>query len=145
MDVTPANGLKVAQSFLGSSATQGTGMFITAHTKARPHPKQRHLCHVIDNFGSSCKVTVSNLGPQTGCPELKCNLLGCFKQWFGRPQSSSWTSLIFLLATSSTPAVGPQYCLSGECRLLLNKKCVKLCAMPRLGMYGGVQPLPQSI
>jgi len=101
------------------------------------------MCHVIDSFGSSCKVKVSNLGPQTGCPELLCNFLGCLKQLFGRPLFSSWTSLIFFLATASTPAVGPQDCLSSDYRLLLNRKYVKLRAVPRLGMCGGVQSLPQ--
>jgi hypothetical protein len=62
-----------------------------------------------------------------------------------RPQFSSWTSLIFFLATACTPAVGPQNCLSSEYRLLLNRKYVKLRVVPRLGMCGGVQPLSQCV
>lgn len=119
MDVTPAR--QLTQSSAAVLRKFGHPRNRDVHYRTHnPPQKTRHLCHVIDKFGSSCKVTVSNLGPQTGCPELKCNLLGCLVQWFERPQFSSWTSMIFFLATASTPAVGPQNCLSSDCRLLLN-------------------------
>jgi len=86
-------------------------MFVTAHTKACPYPKPtRHLRHVIDNLFLLIRLQfrTSDHRPAVQSSCVICSAV--LQQWFGRPQLSSWTSLIFCLATASTRAMGPQNC-----------------------------------